>query len=68
MPFESRVSRGGGCSEGGGMDIFESLRLGALANQELDTALTAEQKSSMIDTATLKLAELLEQVARMVVK
>jgi hypothetical protein len=50
------------------MDIFESLRLGALANQELDTALTAEQKSSMIDTATLKLAELLEQVARMVVK
>ena len=42
------------------MDIFDTLRLGTPANQELDAPLTAEQKAAMIEAAAHKMAELLD--------
>ena len=42
------------------MDIFDRLNLGGPANQALDTPLTAEQRASMIEAATRKMAEFLE--------
>jgi GTP cyclohydrolase I len=42
------------------MDIFESLRIAAPANREVGAPLTAEQRASMIDAASEKVAELLD--------
>jgi GTP cyclohydrolase I len=47
-------------AEGEGMDIFDTLHLGTPANQALDAPLTAEQRASMIDAASHKMAEFLE--------
>jgi GTP cyclohydrolase I len=42
------------------MDIFDTLHLGTPANQALDAPLTAEQRASMIDAVSHKMAEFLE--------
>ena len=42
------------------MDICNTLYMGTPANQALDTPLTVEQRASMIEAATRKLAEFLE--------